>query len=713
VRIVPDGETESGPERAVPAWVVCALVLGVYLSLRGYHSLDGDQTHRLPLLLHRQDSRLYQDDPFVRSFDAFNPHRGSLIVLDAVTRGIGLPAGLFVLFVLTFVLTCRAVERLGRAVWPEFGPHVGWVAVILLLAAKAGNIGTNHLFEGMILDRLIALALGWQALATAVIRPETAWWRSALAIGLAAWIHPSAGLQLAMVIGASWACWAFMNRWMQVGAGTALRSLATLMVALIPGLMVNLRGGGPALNGALPDDVLWLLSVEIQSPQHMLPHLWRMPQWLAWTCYLILAAIQVGGGFTRALHGCVASARGTPPNSPFVRGGEPGDSTECSAPISTGGPTSGWPPARRRLVVSLALILAGLGVAWFGIEVLHHVRVTVFQPFRMATVARGIALVLVSGRLVALWRVGGWLGRVRSIVLATGFLVDWLLVVVTLAELAVSLVGALASRKWSGWLESAAFIGAVGWGLNFLGHHDTESGHIPLLAALGVGLLVALAGRWRGRIATPRTGGTRFRPAWSLAVAIVAAWLIPTAALVAGVAAMNHPGLRHPLVKGLVDRCRFLPVPLDDVERLAVWCRDHTPATARFVGPPGPKTFRLWSRRSLAFSRAGSPYHAAGLVDWFGRFQEHVDFHGPPAEFVRAYLADRHGFEARYQAMGDDRRAAMAVRQGASYVVAAAPGDAMSPCGSTSCASPLELVHVEGRYAVYRVRSTEVVQRQR
>lgn len=84
-----------------------ALLLGLYLTARGYHSFDGDQAYRLPLLLHHQDPRIYGDDPFVRSFDAFNPHRGSLIVLDAVTRGLGLSGGLFVLFVLTLSRAAR------------------------------------------------------------------------------------------------------------------------------------------------------------------------------------------------------------------------------------------------------------------------------------------------------------------------------------------------------------------------------------------------------------------------------------------------------------------------------------------------------------------------------------------------------------------------------------------------------------------------------
>jgi hypothetical protein len=191
------------------------------------------------------------------------------------------------------------------------------------------------------------------------------------------------------------------------------------------------------------------------------------------------------------------------------------------------------------------------------------------------------------------------------------------------------------------------------------------------------------------------------------------AWVVPLAALGAALMPGAYPMARHALIRSLIDRCRLVAVPLDDLERLALWCREHTPATARFVGPPGPKTFRLWSRRSLAFNRAASPYHARGLVDWFARFQEHVDFHGPPAEFVRAYLVDRHGFEARYQALSDAQRAAMAVRQGATYVVAGAPAVPDGPTNSPAALGPLERLHVEGRYAVYRVKSLELVQRHR
>ncbi len=150
----------------------------------------------------------------------------------------------------------------------------------------------------------------------------------------------------------------------------------------------------------------------------------------------------------------------------------------------------------------------------------------------------------------------------------------------------------------------------------------------------------------------------------------------------------------------MVERCRFAEVPTDDLERLAVWARENTPASARFIGPPGPKTFRLWSRRPLAFNRAASPYHAKGLADWAGRFRDHVGFEGSTADFVRAYLADRHGLEARFGRMTEAERAELARRQGATHVLARAPaaGSSGDPDG------PLELLRIEGRYAIYRVR---------
>src|SRR5207249_4899772 len=175
------------------------------------------------------------------------------------------------------------------------------------------------------------------------------------------------------------------------------------------------------------------------------------------------------------------------------------------------------------------------------------------------------------------------------------------------------------------------------------------------------------------------------------------AWAVPSAALVAPLLPGLDAGPGRRVAEALIERCRFGEVPVDDLERLAVWCRAHTPETARFIGPPGPKTFRLWSRRSLMFNRAGSPYHAEGLADWAERFRDHVGYRGTTAEFARAYLDDRQALERRYLARTHAELADLARRQGATHVLSAVP-----PTGKTPGRDdPLELLHVEGRYAVY------------
>src|SRR5262245_17397252 len=220
------------PPSTLPRWVLYVLILGVFLTLRGYHSRDGDQAYRLPLLLHQQDSRLFASDPFVRAFEVFNPHRGSLAVLDLASRPLGLSAGLLGLFVLTFVVTCQGSVRLAAAVWPEQGTRVGLVAIALLLIAKAGNIGTNHLFEAMLLDRLMALALGWVAFAMVIGDPGRGWWIAPGLLGLAAVVHPSFGLQLALLLGAGWVIWSLWPDRTGVSRAIALRGLIALGLAL-------------------------------------------------------------------------------------------------------------------------------------------------------------------------------------------------------------------------------------------------------------------------------------------------------------------------------------------------------------------------------------------------------------------------------------------------------------------------------------------------
>ncbi|WP_169977187.1 DUF6798 domain-containing protein [Tautonia rosea] len=655
--------------RPAPTWMAYALLFGLSLSLGGYRSLDGDQAYRLPLLLHQQDPAVFADDPFVRAFDAFNPHRGYLTLLDGPSRLIGLPAALFLLYALTYAVTCLGVRSLARAIWPGSGEWVGVLAVALLLLADAGNIGTNHLFEPMLLDRLIAFGLGWVALALFLrgfhlrsnapspgLRPPSPPVRGsgmiALAIagliGLAGLVHPALGMQLGMLLAAGWLLGLIVPGRLAMDRRSSALGLTALAVALLPTVLIQAPQKA-ALFAGLDPETFRVLSFTVQGPQHMLPHLWRPMQWLAWFGYVALAGVTL---------------------------------CDLGRPFSV---------ARNRAAALIGILLLALAAAWVAIEVIGDPRVTIFQPFRMATVVRGLCLVVIAERVRSLAVRGDFAGIVRAALLVSGLGSDGAMVLAVATELTWTLGDHIRFPR----LALSCALAILAGGMAYLFRHDPDAGYVPVLLGIGGAILV---GAWRLRI--------RHVPAWTLGRAIrvtVLSFAVPVLAVLASILPADGPAWLQTAREALISRCRFAETPTDDVERLALWARSHTPPDARFIGPPGPKTFRLWSRREVAFNRAASPYDGRGLADWASRFADHVGFNGDVASFARAYLTDRHALERRYQEMPDADRAALARRQGADYVLAAAPGADDAEDRS------LELLRVDGRYAIYRVRSVEDV----
>jgi hypothetical protein len=349
-------------------------------------------------------------------------------------------------------------------------------------------------------------------------------------------------------------------------------------------------------------------------------------------------------------------------------------------------------PARRRFVVALGVVVLALAAAYAAIEWIADPRVILFQPFRMATVARGLALVLLAGRLKALWERGDGPGQARVVLLVVGLAGDWSLVIATQVELAATFGRRLGGARW----ESVSSLAALGWGLVYLSRHDTESGHIRLLLALG-GLTL---GRLVVRLSRLDLTALDWHPR-RLSRLLTLAWAVPLAALVVPVLPWAETERGRPVAEWLLSRCRFVARPRDDIERLAVWCRANTPPDALFLGPPGPKTFRLWSRRSLAFNRAGSPYHAAGLADWAERFRRHVAYDGSSDDFARAYLTDRQALERRFDALTPEALVELARSQGATHVIALDRPDS----------GPLVKRHVQGRYALYELTQNAVLAR--
>ncbi len=623
--------------------LIVAGLLGLYLSTQGYRSLEGDQAFRLPLVLDRQDPSLYAADPFVRAFDAFNPHRGYLALLDGMSRLVGMPLTLASLFAAVFALTAVGFERLGRLLAPGV-PGAGWAVACLVFITRAGNIGTNHLFEPTLLDRLIALGLFWNALGVIVATPSAAW-RAALWLLPAAVVHPSLGLQLGLALAAVRVFWWLRGMDGLGGGKRAARDAGLLLLAVAPGV-AQVAAQGDVLFAGLPREEFRRIAGYLQSPQHMIPSLWRAPQWVAWLCFPVLALRFWKVGIWRN-------------------------------------------ESRRRLAALLVLLLVGLAVSAFLIEVPRNARITLMQPFRMATVVRGLCLILIAPVLLEYWRSGDPTRQARAVLLASGLVGDAAFVVGTLVEFAAAL-GERRSSRWGAW----AGAGMLGLGLWYLYRHDPEQGERPLiLGLLGLAFVrLLIANVWREP------------PAWTLSrqFRLVAyAWVVPLLAFAWPLGWESQPEWLEQVGSKLAAHCRFREYPRDDAERLALWCREHVPREARFVAAPGAKSFRLWSRRSLAFNRAGCPYHAKAVADWLARYRDHVQFEGSDPAFVSAYLENRHRLEAGYDALNAEELAGLAARQGAGYVVARA---GLSGGG-------LEPIHTEGDEAVYRVRSAAVLAR--
>ena len=191
-----------------------------------------------------------------------------------------------------------------------------------------------------------------------------------------------------MTLAATWGVWwIWPNLVRGVSRSRSAMTILALGLAVAPSLVANARQAGRLFEG-LPTEEFRLLAVMIQGPQHMLPSTWR-------TSPMAGLGMLSGAGLT---------GLGT---------------------IGTDRWDRAWPPARVRLASLMAVNLASLGLAYLAVEVVGDLRVTVFQPFRMATLARGLALVAISGRLVELWSRGDLASRGRAVLVGCGLLGDW------------------------------------------------------------------------------------------------------------------------------------------------------------------------------------------------------------------------------------------------------------------------------------------------
>ena len=251
------------------------------------------------------------------------------------------------------------------------------------------------------------------------------------------------------------------------------------------------------------------------------------------------------------------------------------------------------------------------------------------------------------------------------------------------------------------------YLATIALGLNFLAHHDTESGHVPLLIAVGAGLGTIAQpdarGSHRGCCPTwtpADRGGSRQRSASPGSCRSRRCWRRRSHQIT------PRRGSRS--CERLVDRCRIAPMPLDDIERLALWCRDHTPHRRGSSGRPAPRpsgsgrdgTWRSIARAARIMARAWPTGSLALRTTSISAARRRSSF-GPigttgmssrRGTIRSAMSSERPWPSGRGLSTSSPRRRKTASRQ--------------------QIAGPLELLHVEGRYAAYRVIPSALVHRQ-
>ncbi len=624
--------TSESDSTRLASTIRLATAVGAVVTLGGYQSRVVDQCYRLPIVARMNDQALYAADPFVRAFDSFNPHWGYGHLLNSLSAVTGLSAALFGLYAATLALSVASLWRIRRALAPAAPPWADWLVVAGFVLCRAGNIGTNHLWEDHLLDRQIGFALLWFALAEWLGGERRRSWSIPVAVGLTAIVHPGLGV----LVAALWA--GVFIAGLAIGEThkrDTMRFLVILALAMIPWAVAYLPQSKTLAEGIDPA-LFWSLATELQGPQHMRPVHWRESQW--WAAFAILAAGLGGLALNRREFDRAAVIR-----------------------------ASLW----------AVPIVIGLALTTVLVEIAHSLPVAMAQPFRLATPLRGLCLILLIPHLTALIRSGGVAGAARAGALILCLRGDRAFVAAVAVEF-VFIGSSWIFRQFTnpngkpGYdLATLAVAGILA--SRWLIRNDTADGEVLLIGGYLTGAAFALiVPRVGPRIAmrfSSAPNGIRNARAYRI---IAYAWAIPLASAIAGTA---DPSGDSSICRALAGRWRIQEIPTSDIERLAVAAREILPADTLVLAPPRDKAFRHWSRRSVVVNVAGSPYQAKALADWAEKLRIVAGEPADLADFARHWPENRVAWETHYEKASTNQLDAWAMRFGAMAIVTRARSD--------------------------------------
>jgi hypothetical protein len=560
-------------------WLRILIATGVIMTLGGYESRVIDQCYRLPILEKRLDPSSFPMDPFVDSFTDFNPHQVYVELLSMGAKTVGLSLTLFLLHIVTVAFCISAIWRIRKSLWPELPEWSDWLLVSMFALLKAGNLGTNHLWEDHLLDRQIGFTLGWLALAEFLDAGTRKTWAIPILIGAMAMIHPGLG-----VLSATLWLGTFL-----IGFGIGMVRLNTfaqfsvsIIAAMIPWAVIYLPQARVMKLGVEKAE-FWALATELQGPQHMRPIYWRESQWLSAGILVVMALMSVK----------------------LYR-------SKCNL------------ESLKKIAIWSSLILFGLLLAVPLIEIFHVLDVALAQPFRLATPLRGLCLIVLLPHLIGLIHQQSLIGMARAFGLLFSMRSDWGFVVASAVELSMIAtdfsIASVVSKTVRIRFQWLSFLGTGFYGISWLIKHDPAESESLLMGGYLTGLAISF-------LATKIQSGTGWnlkdqtfqrRPSREFRLAIYS-WALPVIALICG---LSDPAGAFRLTQIISSKWRVAEVPLSDSEKVGVWARRNIPEDAMVLIPPRDKSFRYWSRRSVVCNVAGSPYQAKSLKEWALRLKK-------------------------------------------------------------------------------------------
>lgn len=618
---------------------------GLVISINGYQSRVIDQCYRLPIMERMIDANAYAGDQFVDAFESFNPHIGYSRLLQFGSMLSGLSLWMFILYSLALSICIHAIWEIRKTLFPNLPAWSDWLLVAIFSLCKAGNIGTNHLWEDHLLDRQIAFSLGWVMLATWIKNDSTissshntiASLKISILCGITAVIHPGLGLlYVALWLGVFGLAWLVGNCNSKQFGTTAI----LLISSMIPWGLIYLPQAA-VLKQGVEQELFWSLATELQGPQHMRPIYWRSTQWYAAIALLIagIAQIALSGNAVRT--------------SPAIK------------------KTAAW----------IFIITLGLLIAVPGIEIFKSLNITMAQPFRLATIMRGMMLILILPGLVARLQSKQLLQLCHGCALILSLRQDMALTVMIVIELILQFAKMSHRNKT---LMTFCYIVMQLSGSYWLLLHDPRKSYYLIIAgdAIGIVLFMIQSDRDQKRneiierlIAIPSTHRRQIRIA-------IYAWLLPILAILFN---LTDSLQKTWAAEKLAGKYRVFATPLSDAEKLGVWIDRHMPKDVLVLTPPRDKSLRSWSHRSIVVNVAGSPYQASALKTWAERLQSmsglstdiatadrltEIETADSLDEFCRRWPVERVKFETYYEKASAREILSWADRYHAGLVVA-------------------------------------------